>query len=217
MLRGVETPPFLLDSGAALLLGGCKKSHNRQRHNELQEREYKIATFIAAFFVDTWNGPGWLSVLHSFHSVSFLLLQIFLYLLLRCCSETMKAKAQVRLRRRKMKGGGWSLYLDIYHAGIRRYEYLRLYLAEERTPEDRQKNSETLRLAEAVAAAMEAERTNDDEMLVRIIDGMIAELRDIQKDLQPSEPQRIVVRRNLPGRVPKPLGRRPNPSLKKKS
>jgi len=64
----------------------------------------------------------------------------------------MKAKAQVRLRRRKMKGGGWSLYLDIYHAGMRRYEYLRLYLAEERTPEDRQKNSETLRLAEAVAA-----------------------------------------------------------------
>jgi hypothetical protein len=87
VLRGVETPPFLLDFGAALLLGGCKKSHNRQRHNELQEREYKIATFIAAFFVDAWNGPGRLSVLFSFHSIAFLFLQIFLYLLLRCCSE----------------------------------------------------------------------------------------------------------------------------------
>ena len=65
--------------------------------------------------------------------------------------------------------------------------------------------------AAMMAAAMEAERTNDDEMLVRIIDGMIAELRELQKDLQPSEPQRIVVRRNVPGRVPKPLGRRPNP------
>lgn len=49
-----------------------------------------------------------------------------------------------------MKGGGWSLYLDIYHAGMRRYEYLHLYLEEERSPEERQRNSETLRLAEAV-------------------------------------------------------------------
>lgn len=39
------TPPFLLDFGAALLLGGCKKTHNYQRHNELQEREYKRSTF----------------------------------------------------------------------------------------------------------------------------------------------------------------------------
>lgn len=64
----------------------------------------------------------------------------------------MKAKGQVRLRKRRIKGGGWSLYLDIYHAGMRRYEYLRLYLNEERTPEDRLHNSETLRLAEAVRA-----------------------------------------------------------------
>ena len=64
----------------------------------------------------------------------------------------MKAKGQVRLRRRRMKGGGWSLYLDIYHKGIRRYEYLRMYLAEERTPGDRARNAETLRVAEAIAA-----------------------------------------------------------------
>lgn len=35
----------MLDSGAWLLLGGCKKTHNHQRHNELQEREYKRSTF----------------------------------------------------------------------------------------------------------------------------------------------------------------------------
>lgn len=51
-----------------------------------------------------------------------------------------------------MKGGGWSLYLDIYLKGIRRYEYLRMYLAEERTPQDRARNAETLRVAEAIAA-----------------------------------------------------------------
>ena len=51
-----------------------------------------------------------------------------------------------------MKGGGWSLYLDIYRAGMRRYEYLHLYLEEERTPAARMKNAETMRLAEAVCS-----------------------------------------------------------------
>ena len=64
----------------------------------------------------------------------------------------MKAKAQVRLRSRKMKGGGQSLYLDIYDRGIRRYEYLHLYLIDERTPTDRNLNSETMRVAEAIRA-----------------------------------------------------------------
>lgn len=64
----------------------------------------------------------------------------------------MKAKGQVRLRKRRTKSGGWSLYLDIYQAGMRRYEYLRLYLNDERTPEDRIQNAETMRLAEAVRA-----------------------------------------------------------------
>lgn len=62
----------------------------------------------------------------------------------------MKAKGQVRLRKRRMKSGGWSLYLDIYQAGMRRYEYLHLYLNDERTPQDRAANAETMRLAEAV-------------------------------------------------------------------
>lgn len=62
----------------------------------------------------------------------------------------MKAKGQVRLRKRKMKGGGWSLYLDIYQGGMRRYEYLHIYLEEERVPQDRAANAEKLRLAEAV-------------------------------------------------------------------
>ena len=58
----------------------------------------------------------------------------------------MKAKGQVR------KNGGASLYLDIYEKGIRRYEYLHLYLTEERTPQDRNLNAETMRVAEAMRA-----------------------------------------------------------------
>ena len=63
-----------------------------------------------------------------------------------------KAKEQVRLRSRKLKGGASSLYLDIYSKGMRRYEYLHLYLREERTPNDRNLNAETLRVAEALRA-----------------------------------------------------------------
>ena len=64
----------------------------------------------------------------------------------------MKAKGQVRLRKRTLKNGGASLYLDIYEKGIRRYEYLHLYLVEERTPGDRNANAETMRVAEAMRA-----------------------------------------------------------------
>lgn len=66
--------------------------------------------------------------------------------------------------------------------------------------------------AAKIAAAMSAEqRLADNSALIELLDEMIADLRELQKDLQPSEPQRIVARRNVPGRVPKPLGRRPNP------
>ena len=64
----------------------------------------------------------------------------------------MKAKGQVRLRKKPLKNGNISLYLDIYCGGIRRYEFLHLYLIPERTQTDRIQNSETLRLAEAVRA-----------------------------------------------------------------
>lgn len=64
----------------------------------------------------------------------------------------MKTQGQVHLRKRKLKRGGFSLYLDIYTGGLRRYEYLNLYLKEERTPADRVFNRETLAVAQAVAA-----------------------------------------------------------------
>lgn len=64
----------------------------------------------------------------------------------------MKAKGQIQLRKRKLKGGEFSLYLDIYNQGVRRYEYLHLYLREERNADDRFYNAETMRVAEAVRA-----------------------------------------------------------------
>lgn len=62
------------------------------------------------------------------------------------------SKEPIRLRQRQTSKGLTSLYLDIYLDGKRTYEYLKLYLVPERTREDKQKNKETLRLAEAIRA-----------------------------------------------------------------
>lgn len=49
-----------------------------------------------------------------------------------------------------MPSGNVSLYLDIYHKGVRSYEYLHLYLSPDKR--DREKNRETMMLAEAICA-----------------------------------------------------------------
>jgi len=59
-----------------------------------------------------------------------------------------------------MPSGNISLYLDIYVDGRRTYEYLRMYLVPERTRKDKEKNRETLQLAEAVRAKRVVELRN---------------------------------------------------------
>lgn len=56
----------------------------------------------------------------------------------------------VRLREKKLKSGGISLYLDKYVNGRRDYEFLRLYLVPERSQADREKNRQTRLLAETI-------------------------------------------------------------------
>lgn len=59
-----------------------------------------------------------------------------------------------------MPSGRTTLYLDIYINGKRTYETLRLYLIPETTRADKEKNKETMRLAEAIRAKRVVELQN---------------------------------------------------------
>ncbi len=71
-----------------------------------------------------------------------------------------ESKEPIRLRQRKMATGNISLYLDIYIDGKRTYEYLKMYLIPEKTRADKEKNKETLKLADAVRAKRVIELRN---------------------------------------------------------
>ena len=73
-------------------------------------------------------------------------------MLLESKRNKMEQKQPIKLRTRLMRGGSKSIYLDYYHRGQRKYEYLRLYLVPERNKSDRDKNKATWQLAEAVRA-----------------------------------------------------------------
>lgn len=63
-----------------------------------------------------------------------------------------KKKEIVYLRRRSRKNGNVALFLDYIKNGKRTCEYLKMYLVPENTRDDKRKNAETLKLAEAIKA-----------------------------------------------------------------
>ncbi len=68
---------------------------------------------------------------------------------------------KVTLRQRE-KSGKISLYLDYYHSGKRKYEYLRLYLTPKpKNKEERDSNKKTMQLAENIRAKRLLELQND--------------------------------------------------------
>ena len=73
-----------------------------------------------------------------------------------------QSKEPIRLRQRKTPAGLISLYLDIYLNGQRSYEYLKLYLIPETNKEEKRRNQETLKLAEAIRAKRLVELQNSE-------------------------------------------------------
>lgn len=61
-------------------------------------------------------------------------------------------KEPVRLRFKNLKNGMQSIYLDIYVEGVRRYEFLKLYIKPGASREDKTNNANTLKLANAIKA-----------------------------------------------------------------
>jgi integrase len=76
-------------------------------------------------------------------------------------AKKIKVKEPVRLRSKTIANGNQSLYLDCYTSGNKReYEFLKLYLIPEKTQSDKEANTETLRLANAIKAQKIVELQN---------------------------------------------------------
>lgn len=73
---------------------------------------------------------------------------------------TSESKELVTLRKRAMKDGGYSLMLDYTVEGVRKREFLKMYLVPEKTPVDRYQNQETLKTANAAKAKRIVELQN---------------------------------------------------------
>lgn len=67
-------------------------------------------------------------------------------------SKIMKEKESVSLRKKPMKNGGSSLFLDYTIDGVRYKEYLHMYIKPEQTRIDKLQNVETMKTAQAVKA-----------------------------------------------------------------
>ena len=63
---------------------------------------------------------------------------------------------KVTIREKKLLDGTQSLYLDIYHKGQRRYDFLNLYLTKNKV-----QNKETRLIAEKIRTQTEMELQND--------------------------------------------------------
>jgi integrase/recombinase XerD len=73
----------------------------------------------------------------------------------------------VTLRKRKNSDGTTSLLLDIYHNGVRKYEFLKeLKLCKPANPADRQTNKENLELAEKIAVKRAQELSASDYAII---------------------------------------------------
>jgi integrase/recombinase XerD len=74
----------------------------------------------------------------------------------------------VHLRKKSLQGGRKSYYLDIWHDGKRRYEFLNLYIVRVSSPIDKSSNEQVKELAESIRAKRELElQASDHDFIPR--------------------------------------------------
>ena len=66
--------------------------------------------------------------------------------------KQVKLKEPIKIRLKSLADGNKSIYLDIYWKGVRKYEYLKLYLIPETNPINKEQNKETMAVAERIKA-----------------------------------------------------------------
>lgn len=76
-------------------------------------------------------------------------------------SKEMKIKEPIRIRTKKLNNGNESIYLDNYVEGKREYEFLKLYLVPEKDRITKNRNTETMKLANAIKAQKIVEIQNN--------------------------------------------------------
>lgn len=76
-------------------------------------------------------------------------------------------KEPIRIRRKKLENGNFSLYLDIYINGKREYEFIKLYLIPEKTKADKEVNRQTLQLDNSIKARRIVEIQNGEQASCR--------------------------------------------------
>jgi integrase len=76
--------------------------------------------------------------------------------------KQIKLKEPIKIRLKSLSDGNKSIYLDIYYKGVRKYEYLKLYIIPEVNPICKQQNAETMALAEQIKAERIKALSNHD-------------------------------------------------------
>ncbi len=74
--------------------------------------------------------------------------------------KQLRIKEPVKIRTKELSNGCQSIYLDIYMEGRRQYKFLKLYIIPENDKTDRERNHETLKLANAIKSQKIVELQN---------------------------------------------------------